>query len=278
MTQSINIDDKTPSLALVEPVLSVRDIQQTVTYWHETLGFPGKWMWGDPPNHGGASWAGASVQFSLNPKLAEASKGNSIWISVRNLPALYEMHQQKAKIVSPLENKPWGSAEYTVEEINGYYIHFSGPQSVKEIESKKLLDSIKIMQRKPTIAEVRDLMVSVGWANATVEDTQAQIAAMQLQIDNAVVVAVAENENKEAVGIAFLLGDNKHFYYIKDVIVHSKLQRNRIGTHLMQHLMQWLKINARRPSTVGLFTGDHLASFYKQFGFMQACGMYQQIL
>jgi GNAT superfamily N-acetyltransferase len=278
MTQSINIEEKTPSLALVEPVLSVRDIHETVMYWHETLGFPGKWTWGDPPNHGGASWAGVSVQFSLNPKLAEASKGNSIWISVRNLPTLYTMHQEKAKIISPLENKPWGSAEYTVEEINGYYIHFSGPQAAKEIESKALLDSIKLIQRKPTISEVRDLMISVGWANASVEDSQAQIAAMQLQIANAVVVVVAENEKSETIGIAFLLGDNKHFYYVKDVIVHSKWQRNRVGTHLMQYLMQWLRTNAPKPSTVGLFTGDHLASFYKQFGFMQACGMYQQIL
>lgn len=263
---------------MAEPVLSVRDVSETVMYWHQVLGFPGKWTWGDPPNHGGASWAGASVQFSLNPKLAEASKGNSIWISVRNLRELYTIHQRKAKIVSALEDKPWGSAEYTVEDINGYYIHFSGPQLSKEIKSKALLDSIRIIQRKPTLPELRELMISVGWMDADAEEPQTQILAMQSQIDNAIVVTVAENEKSEAIGVAFLLGDNKHFYYIKDVIVHAKWQHNRIGTHLMSHIMKWLHTNAPKPSTVGLFTGDHLAAFYKQFGFMQACGMYQQVV
>lgn len=278
MTHSNNAEEHTPSPTLVEPVLSVTDVIETVTYWNEVLGFPGKWTWGDPANHGGVSWAGASVQFSLNSKLASTSKGSSIWISVRNLRTLYAMHQQKAKIVAPLEDKPWGSSEYTVEEVNGYYIHFSGPQLAKEIQSKSLLDSITIVERKPSIAEVRNLMISVGWTNVNVDETPAQILSIRSQIDNAIVIAVAENENKEAVGLAFLLGDNKHFYYVKDVIVHPKWQHNRIGTHLMQHLMQWLRTNAPKPSTVGLFTGDHLAPFYKQFGFMQACGMYQMIV
>jgi GNAT superfamily N-acetyltransferase/uncharacterized glyoxalase superfamily protein PhnB len=278
MANSNIIGDIKPSPTIIEPVLSVRDVSESVTYWHNVLGFPGKWMWGEPANHGGVSWAGASLQFSLNPALAERSKGNSIWIGVRNLSELYTLHQKNAKIVSPLEEKPWGATEYTIEDINGYYVHFSGPSAAKEIKSKDLLKSVRIISRKPTVAEVRELMISVGWLDANVDDTPAQVKAMQSQIDNAVAVSVAENENGETLGVAFLLGDNKHFYYIKDVIVHSKWQHNRIGTYLMNHLMQWLRINAPKPSTVGLFTGDHLAAFYKQFGFMQACGMYQQVI
>src|SRR5262245_33277199 len=97
----------------VEPILAVKDIAETITYWHDTLGFPGKWTWGDPPNHGGVSWHGVSVQFSLDPKLASLSEGNAIFIRVRNLEALYDFHQKKnVPIVEPLENKPWGMAGY----------------------------------------------------------------------------------------------------------------------------------------------------------------------
>ena len=101
-----------PILSHVEPVLAVRDVLKTVTYWSDILGFTGKWTWGDPPNHGGVSWHGAFIQFSLNPDLASASTGNSIWFRVRQLDLLYRFHQkQNAEIVVPLENKPWGMAE-----------------------------------------------------------------------------------------------------------------------------------------------------------------------
>ena len=96
-----------PTLLHVEPVLAVRDVLETTLYWHDVLGFPNKWIWGEPPNHGGVSWQGVFVQFTLNPELASASKENCIWIRVRQLEQLYEFHQKKnAEIVETLENKP----------------------------------------------------------------------------------------------------------------------------------------------------------------------------
>ena len=74
-----------------------------------------------------------------------------------------------------------------------------------------------------------------------------------------------------------MLGDNKTCYYIKDVIVHPAWQGKRIGTALMQNIMHWLEMNGAENATVGLFTGDNLAPFYRQFGFTQACGMYQAV-
>ncbi|HET6723923.1 MAG TPA: VOC family protein [Chitinophagaceae bacterium] len=111
----------------VEPILAVKDIKETIEYWHDTLGFPNKWTWGEPPNYGGVNWNSTSVQFNLDPELASASKGSAIFIKVKKLEELYQYHQQKnAVIVEPLENKPWGMAGYTVKEINGYYIVFAG--------------------------------------------------------------------------------------------------------------------------------------------------------
>src|SRR6185369_10857458 len=101
----------------VEPILAVKNVAETIRYWHNTLGFPGKWTWGEPPSHGGVSWQGTFIQFSQNPELATASKENSIFIRVRKLEALYDFHQKKnAEIVEPLENKPWGMAGYTIRE------------------------------------------------------------------------------------------------------------------------------------------------------------------
>ena len=72
----------------VEPILAVADVVQTVNYWHEVIGFPEKWTWGEPPNYGGVSWHGVSVQFSQNENLASVSKVNAIFINVKNLEDL----------------------------------------------------------------------------------------------------------------------------------------------------------------------------------------------
>lgn len=68
----------------VEPILAVKDIKETIEYWHAVLGFPSKWTWGEPPNYGGVNWNSTSVQFNLAPELASASKGNAIFIKVKN--------------------------------------------------------------------------------------------------------------------------------------------------------------------------------------------------
>jgi GNAT superfamily N-acetyltransferase/uncharacterized glyoxalase superfamily protein PhnB len=261
--------DQKPSLLHVEPVLAVKDVVEAITYWHEVLGFPSKWMWGDPPNHGGVSWNGAAfIQFSLDPQQAQRAEGHSIWIRVRNLEALYRQHQEKAKIVAPLVNRPWGMADYTIQDLNGYYVTFSEPASERGASSQGIPPGVRVVKRQLAPAEFKKLLLSVGWSDSYTES----------QLTTAVLTVVAEDtETKEAIGCAFLVGDNQAFYYVRDVIVRRDWQRKRIGTAMMQSIMDWLKQHAPEGATVGLFTGDGLASFYRSFGFMQACGMYQTI-
>jgi GNAT superfamily N-acetyltransferase/uncharacterized glyoxalase superfamily protein PhnB len=263
-------DDK-PSILHVEPVLAVRDVSETIAYWHEVLGFSQKWTWGDPPVHGGVSWNGNGfIQFSLNPKLAVISEGHSVWIRVKHLNQFYQMHQKNAKVVSPLQNRPWGMAEYTVQEINGYYLTFSAPITDRE---KKVHSPVafRIVARNPSLAEFKSLTKAVNW-------TADPDADLERQWKSAVHVVVAESmENGRAIGCAFLCGDNINFYYVKDVIVHPDWQGRRVGTAMMNELTSWFEHHAPAHATVGLFTGEQLAPFYKQFGFAQACGMYRKV-
>jgi GNAT superfamily N-acetyltransferase len=265
-------DDQQPALLHAEPVLPVTNVIETVAYWHEVLGFSDKWIWGDPPNHGGVGWHGAAfVQFSLDPKRDVNAQGHALWVRVRNLEALYAIHRKKANVIAPLENKPWGLAEYTVRELNGHYLKFSAPY-VQEKAHEKFPDTIRIIPRCPNGSEHLHLLAAAGWATAGDSvDTESLMAS-------AVYGVVAENVlTHEVVGCALLFGDNKSFYYVKDVIVHPKWQARRIGTALMQEITRWLEINAPEKAIAGLFTGEHLVNFYRQFGFKQACGMYREI-
>jgi GNAT superfamily N-acetyltransferase/uncharacterized glyoxalase superfamily protein PhnB len=270
MQQNNNIDKDAPSVLHVEPVLAVTDISATLGYWSDVLGFGNIWSIGDPPNHGGVSWKGSAfIQFGLNAELARTGIGHSIWIRVRNLDKLYKMHMSNgAAIVSKLEDKPWGFSEYTVKDINGYLIHFASPSGNKPINDKPVNENVRIVLRKPTALEYNRVMSSIGWA------TPDENVVEPLGIGG----VVALRFDDYPVGCALLLGDGAGFYYVKDLVVEPAWQRLRIGTEMMRMLMDWLQVNAPNNATVGLFCGDHLATFYKQFGFMSVTGMYQQII
>jgi GNAT superfamily N-acetyltransferase len=261
-----------PVFSHVEPVLAVSDIWETISYWQEILGFPVEWTWGSPPNIGAVSWQGAHIQFVLDPELAVASKGNSIWIRLKHVDALYRFHQErKANIIAPLETKPWGMAQYAVEEINGYFLHFAGPPEDRQKSSQPLPASVRIIERAPDIKEFRDLTSLVGWT-PPVEDR------MQTILSAAVAAVVAEDMlSGECIGCALLLGDQASFYYVKDVMVHPDWQGRRVGTALMQGLNKWLDKNGIPGAMVGLFSGETLEPFYRQFGFAPAFGMVRTI-
>lgn len=209
-----------------EPILAVKDIAETSEYWHNVLGFPNKWTWGEPPNYGGVSWNGTFVQFSLDPDLATASKGNSIFIKVRNLEDLYKYHLQKnAMIVEPLENKPWGMAGYTVKEINGYNIVFAGAMIKEGKQDKSEFPStIRIINRLPTPEEYQWLASSVGW------HLYNNTATVQKLLKAPVFGLVAEDSAAgKVIGCVLLLTDHASFYYVKDLIVHPDWQGKQIG-------------------------------------------------
>lgn len=267
-------DEPIGSPSHAEPILAVNDILKTVNYWHDILGFRDKWTWGEPPNYGGVAWNGAFIQFNLAPQLAAASKGNAIFIKARELEALYHFHQRKnAKIVEPLENKPWGMAGYTVEEINGYYIVFAGaPIAAQRTNSTELPSTIKIMARLPTVQEYQYLTSSVGWSSFTSHGVVTTL------LETPVFAVVAEDEaTKQVVGCGLVLSDNASFYYIKDVVVHPGWQSKHVGTAMMKALTSWIEKNGADKSLVALITGENLSAFYSKFGFTPAFAMVRHI-
>ncbi|SDF80422.1 Uncharacterized conserved protein PhnB, glyoxalase superfamily [Dyadobacter soli] len=264
-------DDKPePFLSHAEPVLSVEDVSETVKYWHEVLGFPGQWTWGTPPNHGGVSWHGAFVQFSRDSEAAERMRGQCVWIRVKNIKELYEMHlERKAHILMPLEKQPWGFEEYVVKDLNGNYVTFAAPAtSGSESRSEPLPSNVKVLGRTLTAVDYRRLAESVGWSTDQTDEI------LQQKLDAALFVAVAEDTDTGAViGCAMVLGDGISFFYIKDVMVSRDWQRKQVGSAIMREVKRWLDANAPQGSLVGLFTGHGLSQFYRQTGFGEAFGM-----
>ncbi|WP_125205790.1 VOC family protein [Capsulimonas corticalis] len=115
-----------PTIKAVVPFLPCSDLLAARIYYREALGFSGlDWIWGEPPMAAGVSRDGVWLFLSQDPDLAARMTGFRFYIDVENLESLYEQHQvASVKIVHPLEEKPWGTTEYTVEDIHGYHLHF----------------------------------------------------------------------------------------------------------------------------------------------------------
>lgn len=248
------------------PILYSNDVLKSLEYYTEVLGFDCKWDWGQPPTFGGVSKDGVQIFF------CEKEQGNpGTWLSIMmdDVDEYYEKIKAKGAIIlSPPESMSWGIREMLVQDHDGHCIRFGHNISHRPGASSPLPDTVRIVERKPTVEEYKELVAAVGWSQTQANADPEQILAAPL-----FAVVSEELSTGKAIGCALVLGDNTSFYYVKDVIVHPGWQCKHIGTEMMNTISRWLQDNAPHNALVGLYTGGNLAPFYNQFGFKHAYGM-----
>ena len=244
-------------------VFAVADVRKTVEFYKDVLDFTEHWFWNeDPPGFGGACWGDIQVMFNQQPHLAGKLTGHQHSFFVSGVDELYRRHQSKgAKIVADIENKPWGLREYTLEDINGYHLRFGEATSECDPDKPRPLPpGVKILKRKPGLAEYRTLNRAVGWDRYTNPD-------MNGESIKAALFGITAELGKKTIGCGLVLGDGVSFFYIKDLMVLPEHQEEGIGTAIMDELMAWLDEHAPNKALIGLFTGRNLKAYYERFGF-----------
>jgi GNAT superfamily N-acetyltransferase/uncharacterized glyoxalase superfamily protein PhnB len=247
------------------PILRSEDIRRSIAYYTDILGFENKWEWDDPPSFGGVSKNSVEIFFC---EKGQGQPGTWLSIMVDKVDELYESIRSKGgKILMVPEDKEWGLREMLVEDPDGHIIRFGSSVTTHREKSDSLAQSARIIKRSPTAKEYQELVKAVGWHIKTDALVEKVLAAV-------VFAAVAEDpDSGNAIGCVLLLGDHASFYYIKDMMVHPEWQSKRVGTALMETVNEWLEKNAPDHALVGLYTGENLAPFYRQFGFSPAFGM-----
>ena len=248
-----------PHIHSVTPILPVESIEATLAYYESVLGATDGWKWGDPPDYAGCRLGSVWLHFNLNPELSRQSRGNSMFLNVLHIDDLYEQHQRLgATILSPLEAKPWGVREYSVEDCGGFHLRFS--QSGFTTIRKEPPDGVTIVRRRIEPPELRELMVSVRW---NFDDTD---EAWARSVHGPLHTTIAELEGK-CIGTGSIVGHQSGGYLIMNVIVHADFQSQGIGKKIMADLDNWLATNGIPNALVMLFTGLDRQNFYRQFGF-----------
>ena len=121
---------------------------------------------------------------------------------------------------------------------------------------------IKYIERTPTLIEFNMLTKSVGWGireNNIVEEAL-----------NNTLYSLCVYDNDKLIGYGRIIGDKTIFLYIQDIMVIPEYQSQKIGTGIMNKLIEkvneYKKINPNIRTYLGASKGKE--SFYEQFGFI----------
>ncbi|HYV20051.1 MAG TPA: VOC family protein [Verrucomicrobiae bacterium] len=116
------------SIAPPVPELPVADVERAQRHYRDALGFQIGWL--TPDKEIGAVSRGDAAIFlrKRTPPFEPAVH----WVFARDVDATYhELKGLGATIVEPIENKPWGMRQFTVEDLDGnrFYFHHDLPQT-----------------------------------------------------------------------------------------------------------------------------------------------------
>ena len=109
------------------PFLPVHDLNATIEFYTHVLGFTDAWFWGDPPTDAGCHRDELSLLFNYNPAMAKKIGGFELVMFVDDVDGIYNEFRGKPQIkfTAPIKDEPWGIREFTIRDLNGYFLRIS---------------------------------------------------------------------------------------------------------------------------------------------------------
>ena len=122
---------------------------------------------------------------------------------------------------------------------------------------------LSIKENNKNIEEFNLLYDSVGWGAYSSD-------VSKRALDNTF-YSVSIYEDDAIVGYGRLLGDTICFMYIQDVMVKPEFQNKKIGTMIMNKLLEKIKELKKENPSIRVYLGANKGKekFYEQFGFVK---------
>ena len=118
-------------LKSVVPILFVRDVSASATFFKDKLGFEIDFLYGEPPFYGSVSRDAARLhlRFVHQPNFAELAAGEEslilATIEVSDVQALFESFKERGVDFAQLPTKqPWGGTDFHIRDPDGNVISF----------------------------------------------------------------------------------------------------------------------------------------------------------
>jgi predicted enzyme related to lactoylglutathione lyase len=117
----MTIKEKMTAIGPPVPELPVVDVERAQEHYKNALGFDVAWLY--PDKQIGAVSRGRTAIFfrKRTPPFEPAVH----WMFAEDIDASYaELESLGANIVEPLEKKPWGLRQFTVQDLDGNIFYF----------------------------------------------------------------------------------------------------------------------------------------------------------
>ncbi len=117
------------------PVITTANVQATLDYYTQVLGFSEHFTYGEPPVYAGVKRDCMLLYISHDDKLAATLKSSGlhpdIFLWVQDVDDVFEEHKVRgAKIVEEISDRPWDARQYVIEDPNGYHLKIAEPIDV----------------------------------------------------------------------------------------------------------------------------------------------------
>ena len=124
----------------MQPVLAVSDVNETVAYYRDMLGFHVDFVEGDPPVHARVcadpTYKSPTVHIRFEPLPRGASVNPTVylWLHVgQGLDDLFILYRERGvAIIEEPNDRPWGLRQFTIKDCNGYVATFCAEISTTE--------------------------------------------------------------------------------------------------------------------------------------------------
>jgi len=125
-----------PVIKRAVPQFLVGNLRDAIAFYEERLGFTTDFVYGD--FYASVSRDGAPIHLKCAPRLegerAHRKSGEHLdaYVDVSGVRVLHdELVGRGAPIIKPLEDRPWGTVDFYVEDSDGYILCFS--EAVREV-------------------------------------------------------------------------------------------------------------------------------------------------
>lgn len=126
MRETNSVQMKEKKIWKIAPHLPVRNLEETISFYKEKLGFSDEWFYGDPPTDGGCRRDELRMLFWQRGEEYKQTPDLSLILFVSNVDAVYEELKQKGiSIYKPIRTYDYGIREFAVLDCNGYMLRFS---------------------------------------------------------------------------------------------------------------------------------------------------------
>jgi uncharacterized glyoxalase superfamily protein PhnB len=117
----------------IAPVLLVRDIEDSVAFWRDRVGFETDEIYGDPSNFAMPTRDGVTIMLAAvapgseppTPNWRVLDKCNQAYVWADDAAALYEeLESRGAPIDFTIYDTPWGTREFGIQDLDERDIAF----------------------------------------------------------------------------------------------------------------------------------------------------------